>query len=330
LQISGDSFLQIRGLSVTYSPARGDDVRALDGIRLEIRRSEILGILGESGCGKSTLAHAILGLLPAHARIVAGEVLWHGRDLLRFPESELRTIRGREISWVSQQPALSLNPVMCVGSQVGEVLRAHVPSTSRERRERVCELLREVGFEQPTIIYDAYPHQLSGGQRQRVVIAQSVACRPALLIADEPTSKLDGLLRSEIVGLLSKLRERYGTAIVVITHDPTLCVTFADRVALMYAGRVVEVGNSTDVFARPLHPYAQALVGLMRSSTIAGARAKGHFPSISGESPDPTGVSIGCRFEPRCAERMEVCALRCPEDVAPEPTRLVNCFKYGD
>ena len=203
-------------------------MRALNGIRLEIRRSEILGILGESGCGKSTLAHAILGLLPAHARIVAGEVLWHGRDLLRFPESELRTIRGREISWVSQQPALSLNPVMCVGNQVGEVLRAHVPSTSTERRERVCELLREVGFEQPTTIYDAYPHQLSGGQRQRVVIAQSVACRPALLIADEPTSKLDGLLRSEIVGLLSKLRERHGTAIAVITHDPTLCATFAD------------------------------------------------------------------------------------------------------
>jgi oligopeptide/dipeptide ABC transporter ATP-binding protein len=330
LQTSGDSFLQIRGLSVTYCSSKGDDVRALNGIRLEIRRGEILGILGESGCGKSTLAHAILRLLPAHARVVAGEVFWHGRDLLRFPESELRTIRGREISLVSQQPALSLNPIMCVGNQVGEVLRAHVPSTPTERRERVCELLREVGFEQPATIYDAYPHQLSGGQRQRVVIAQSVACRPALLIADEPTSKLDGLLRSEIVGLLAKLRERHGTAIAVITHDPTLCATFADRVALMYAGRIVEIGNSAEVFARPLHPYTRALVALMRSSMVAGPSTKEHFPRIEGESPDPTAVSIGCSFEPRCAERMEVCALRCPDDVAPEPTRSVNCFKYGE
>jgi oligopeptide/dipeptide ABC transporter ATP-binding protein len=330
LQISGDSFLQIRGLSVTYSPAKGDDLRALDGIRLEMRRSEILGILGESGCGKSTLAHSILGLLPAHARTESGEIFWHGRDLLCLPESELQAIRGLEISWVSQQPALALNPVMTVGDQVGEVLRAHVPSTSRERRDRVCELLREVGFEQPTTIYGAYPHQLSGGQRQRIVIAQAVACRPELLIADEPTSKLDGLLRSEIVTLLSRLRERYGTAIVVITHDPTLCATFADRVALMYAGRIVEVGNSADLFARPLHPYTRALVALVRSSRVVGPSTKEHFPRIGGESPDPTAVSIGCRFEPRCAERMEVCALRCPEDVAPEPTRSVNCFKYGE
>ena len=330
MQISGDSFLQIRGLSVTYSPAKGDDLRALYGIRLEMRRSEILGILGESGCGKSTLAHSILGLLPAHARIEGGEIFWHGRDLLCLPESELQAIRGREISCVSQQPALALNPVMTVGDQVGEVLRAHVPSTSRERRDRACELLREVGFEQPTTIYGAYPHQLSGGQRQRIVIAQAVACRPALLIADEPTSKLDGLLRSEIVTLLSRLRERYGTAIVLITHDPTLCATFADRVALMYAGRIVEVGNSADVFARPLHPYTRALVALVRSSRVVGPSTKEHFPRIEGESPDPTAVSIGCRFEPRCAERMEVCALRCPEDVAPEPARSVNCFKYGE
>jgi oligopeptide/dipeptide ABC transporter ATP-binding protein len=219
---------------------------------------------------------------------------------------------------------------MAVGNQIGEVLRAHVPSTSRERRDRVCELLREVGFEQPAAIYDAYPHQLSGGQRQRIVIAQALACRPALLIADEPTSKLDGLLRSEIVALLSKLRERYGTAIVVITHDPTLCATFADRVALMYAGRMVEAGNCAEVFARPLHPYTQALVALVRSSAVAGASTKRRFARIEGDPPNPTAVSIGCSFAPRCSDRMEVCALRCPADAAPEPTRSVNCFKYGE
>ena len=305
-------------------------MRALDGLRLQIRRSEILGILGESGCGKSTLAHAILGLLPAHARIETGEICWNGRNLLQLPESELRTIRGREISWVSQQPALSLNPVLRVGTQIGEVLRAHMPSTSRERRERARELLYQVGFEQPATICDAYPHQLSGGQRQRIVIAQAVACRPALLIADEPTSKLDSLLRSEIVALLSKLREQYGTTVVVITHDPTICAEFADRVALMYAGSLVEVGNSTELFARPLHPYTQALVGLMSHSTIAGASAKARFPWIDGESANPTELSMGCRFEARCSQRTEICALQYPPDVAPEPTRSVSCFKYGE
>jgi len=243
-----------------------------------------------------------------------------------LPESELRTLRGREISCVSQQPALSLNPVMKVGSQVAEVLRAHVPSTARERRDRVCELLQDVGFDQPT--HDAYPHQLSGGQRQRIVIAQAVACRPALLIADEPTSKLDGPLRSEIVALLLKLRQQYGTTILFITHDPILCAKFADRVALMYAGSIVEVGNSADVLERPLHPYTQALVELMRPSAVAGSSAKRRFPRIEGESPNPTALSTGCKFEPRCPERMEVCRVRYPETATPEPTQSVNCFKY--
>ena len=330
LQSSSDPLLEIRELSVTYCPASGDNVRALRNIRLEIRGSEIVGILGESGCGKSTLAHATLGLLPAHARIEQGEIFWQGRNLLGLPESELRAVRGRYISLVSQQPALSLNPVLTVGTQIGEVLRAHVPSARRERRDRVCELLGEVGFEQPNAVYDAYPHQLSGGQRQRIVIAQAVACRPALLIADEPTSKLDGLLSSEILALLSELRKRYGTAIVVISHDPTLCAAFADRIVLMYAGRIVEAGNSAAVFARPLHPYTRALVGLMRSSTVAGVGAKISFPRIDGESPDPTTISIGCSFEPRCPERLEVCALRSPEDAVPEPSRCVSCFKYDE
>src|SRR6201987_4978469 len=330
LQSSSDPLLEIRELSVTYCPASGDNVRALRNIRLEIRDSEIVGILGESGCGKSTLAHATLGLLPAQTRIEQGEIFWQGRNLLGLPESELRAVRGRYISLVSQQPTLSLNPALTVGTQIGEVLRAHVPSARRERRDRVCELLGEVGFEQPKAIYDAYPHQLSGGQRQRIVIAQAVACRPALLIADEPTSKLDGLLSSEILALLSELRKRSSPAIVVISHDPALCAAFADRIVLMYAGRIVEAGNSEAVFARPLHPYTQALVGLMRSSTLAGASAKIPFPRIDGESPDPTTISIGCSFEPRCAQRLEVCALRSPEDSVPEPSRCVSCFKYDE
>jgi ABC-type dipeptide/oligopeptide/nickel transport system ATPase component len=266
-------------------------VHVLDHIRLEIRFGEILGLLGESGCGKSTLANAVLRLLPSHAKTESGEILFHARDLLRLPESELREIRGREISLVSQDPSLSLNPVMTVGDQVAEVLRAHLRLTAKERRHRVCDLLCEVGFDQPATIYHAYPHQLSGGQRQRVVIAQAVACRPALVIADESTSKLDAPLRSEIIHLLSEMRRRHGTAILVISHDPTLVATFADHVAVMNAGSIVEIGTCTEMFARPRHPYTQALVRLARSSVGAGTGAKSRFPRIEGGSPDLTTVS---------------------------------------
>jgi oligopeptide/dipeptide ABC transporter ATP-binding protein len=324
------TILQIRGLSVTYSPEAANVVNALDAVHLEIRGGEVLGILGESGCGKTTLAHSLLGLLPTSARVASGEILFHGRDLLGLPESELRAIRGREISKIPQDPALSLNPVLTVGSQVAEVLRAHLSLTARERRDSVCELLREVGFDQPETIYDTYPHQLSGGQRQRIVIAQAVACRPTLLIADEPTSKLDGPLRSEISALFLKLRQQYGTTILFISHDPAVLATFADRIALMYAGNIVELGDSAEVCMRPLHPYTQALLGLARSSLATGAIVKGRFPKIQGTPPDPANLPVGCRFEPRCSDRMQVCALRCPAEFVPEPERSVNCFKYGE
>ena len=219
---------------------------------------------------------------------------------------------------------------MTGGSQVGEVLRAHLPLTPQQRRERVMELFREVGFDRPEEIYSAYPHQLSGGQRQRIAIAQAVACRPALLIADEPTSKLDATLQSEIIALLSKIRRQHGTAILVISHDPTLFAGFADRIAVMYAGRIVEVGSSAEIFGRPLHPYTQALVRIAASSAITGSRARVRLQAIEGESPDPTCIPVGCRFEPRCSERMEVCSRRYPREFMPEPSRPVNCFKYGE
>ena len=304
-------------------------VRALDEVSLEIRAGEIVGILGESGCGKSTLAHAMLKLLPAHAE-TRGEVLFRGRDLLRLTEPELRAIRGREFSLVPQDPALSLNPVVSVGTQIAEVLRAHLPLTARERRDGVNELLCEVGFDEPATIYDAYPHQLSGGQRQRIVIAQAVACRPVLVIADEPTSKLDPQLRSEILSLLSRMRAEHGTAMLVISHDPTLVAAVADRIALMYAGRVMEIGKCAEILHRPLHPYTQALVRIAKSATVTGESRESRFPRIEGESFDPTSVPAGCQFEPRCPERMEICLNRRPPEVTPEPTRSVSCFKYGE
>jgi len=320
----------VRELTVTYSPEDGEPIRALDGVSIEVRSGEIVGILGESGCGKSTLASALLRLLAPHAKCEGGTILVGGRDLLNLSERELRAIRGREISLIPQDPALSLNPVMTAGSQVDEVLRAHLPLPSQQRRKRVMELFREVGFDRPEEIYSAYPHQLSGGQRQRIAIAQAVACRPALVIADEPTSKLDATLQAEIVALLSQIRRQHGTAILVISHDLTLFAGFADRIAVMYAGRIVEVGSSAEIFGGPLHPYTQALVRIGASSAITGSGARVRLPAIEGESPDPTRVPVGCRFEPRCSERMEVCSRRYPREFMPEPSRPVNCFKYGE
>ena len=320
----------MRELTVTYSPEEGVPIRALDGVSIEVRSGEIVGILGESGCGKSTLASALLRLLAPHAKCDGGMILLRGGDLLNLSERELRAIRGREISLIPQDPALSLNPVMTAGSQVGEVLRAHLPLDAPQRRERVMELLREVGFDHPEEIYSAYPHQLSGGQRQRIAIAQAVACRPALLIADEPTSKLDATLQTEIIALLSEIRRQHGTAILVISHDPTLFAGFADRIAVMYAGRIVEVGKTAEIFGRPLHPYTQALVRIAASSVVTGSSMRLRIPAIEGESPDPACIPVGCRFEPRCPERMEVCSSRYPREFTPEPSRPVNCFKYEE
>jgi peptide/nickel transport system ATP-binding protein len=317
--------LEVRELSVAYGcgPER---IVAVDDLSLEIQPGEIVGILGESGCGKSTLANAILRRLPRSARCERGKILLQGRDLLRMGDRELQKVRGRGIAAVPQDPALALNPVINTGSQIGEVLRAHEKQAARERRSRVLELLGEVGFENPSAIYQAFPHQLSGGQRQRVAIAQALACLPRLVIADEPTSKLDPPLQLEIVNLLKRMRQMHGTAVLLITHDPAMLAGFADRIAVMYAGRIIETGNAQAVLGRPLHPYTQALV---RIATSAAAKSQGGRFSISGEPPDPRKFPHGCRFEPRCNERMEICLREYPPSFLPAASRDVNCFLYG-
>ena len=192
------------------------------------------------------------------------------------------------------------------------------------------DLLREVGFEEPGDIYPAYPHQLSGGQRQRIIIAQAIACNPALVVADEPTSKLDAALRAEIITLMAEIRRKHRTAFLVISHDPTIFPGFADRIAVMYAGRVVEKGKTKDIFRSPLHPYTQALVNLSTSCFGGPAASRVLFQALQGESPDLTRLPQGCSFEPRCHERMEVCTSRDPQEFIPMPSHRVNCFKYGN
>jgi len=326
---SSDALALVHKLSVTYEPDSGPPVRALDEASLEIQPGELVGILGESGSGKSTLGAALIRLLPSDARYDSGSVRFRGSDLLALSEPELRQIRGAEVALIPQDPALALNPVIKVGDQIAEVLHAHVRMTRRDGRLSVEALLAEVGFDQPRQIYHAYPHQLSGGQRQRVVIAQAMACRPALVIADEPTSKLDASLQAEILSLMRKIGQRHQTAFVLISHDPTVLAGFVDRIAVMYAGRVVEEGRTEDILRRPLHPYTQALVRLIgRYFPVAGTRTR--FAAIEGEPPESTHRGVGCPFAPRCAEKMQVCTERDLQETRPQPSHRVSCFKYGN
>jgi len=328
LKVTSNSLLQIEGLTVTYPQTDGTPVRALEGIHLSIAPGEIVGVVGESGCGKSTLANAVVGLLPRTAIIDAGKISFKGINLIGMSESELRPIRGHKVSLMPQEPALALNPVMTTGAQIVEVLRAHLSLGREKRKERVFDLLERVGFENPRDIAAAYPHQLSGGQRQRIVLAQAIACDPELLIADEPTSKLDATLRSEIANLLSKLHRRHGMAILLISHDVSLVASLANQIVLMYAGRVVESSPRVDLIARPLHPYGRQLLELARSSSGTAAAVAPILPVMHREHSQ--GKANGCSFEPQCAERMSVCAERAPSDIQPEPARTVTCFKYGE
>jgi oligopeptide/dipeptide ABC transporter ATP-binding protein len=325
-----DELAQIIDLTITYSSGSAPPVQALDRARLEIHRGEVVGLLGESGSGKSTLASAILRLLPLNAQRASGRVVFRGRDLLTLPEPELRKVRGKELCLISQDPALALNPVIRVGDQIAEVIRAHMPMLSSDRKQRVEQLLQSVGLEQPEQIYSAYPHQLSGGQRQRVAIAQAIACHPLLVIADEPTSKLDATTQAEITSLLSEIRTQHGTAFLLISHDPTIFPGFADRILVMYAGRIVEEGKTGDIFRRPLHPYTEALIRLSERHILTARSSRVRLPAVNGEAPDLTRTGAGCRFEPRCPEKMPACLNRDPEALMPEPSHRVSCFKYGN
>lgn len=320
---------EIRGLTVTYAPNHGLPVVALREIDLDIRAGEVLGLMGESGSGKSTLAASILRLLPPGASF-EGSILFAGRDLLSMSERELRQLRGRAIAMIPQDPALCLNPVIRAGEQIGEVLRAHCPMSGSERRIRVKQLLTDVRFDDPERIAGAYPHELSGGQRQRVAIAQAMACRPALIIADEPTSKLDPVVQADILALLENLVRRNATAMLLITHDPAILAGFADRVAVMYAGRIVECGKTEDLFHQPLHPYAQALLKLSTANNAGPAPARSPFPIIVGEPPILTQSQPGCRFEPRCPARIEICGQSDPPESAASDMHHVHCFLYGN
>ena len=264
--------LQIRDLTCRYLPEKGKPVVALVDLSLSINCGEVVGILGESGSGKSSLAAAVMRLLPTSAECY-GSVFFEEQDLLAMHEPGLRRVRGRSISLIPQDPASFLNPVIRVGTQISEVLRAHLRLDRGERKKRVLQLLQEMGFDDPERIASCYPHQLSGGQRQRIVIAQAIACHPTLVIADEPTSKLDSPLQAQILTLMSEISRRHGTTLLWITHDPATLVGFADRIAVMHQGRIVEDGSTTMVLRSPGHSYTRKLVGLSHEFALDSSHA---------------------------------------------------------
>jgi oligopeptide/dipeptide ABC transporter ATP-binding protein len=321
-------FLTIQDLHVRFSKDNGRMVYALNGVSLRVREGQVVGILGESGSGKSTLAKTLLRLLPRTAR-VNGDVQFGGRNTLQLTESEMNLIRGARIALIPQEPGLALNPVLKIGDQVAEVLRVHRGWSWKRCKTEAQSALEQVGL--PCAgrrFYDAYPHQLSGGQQQRAVIAQALACQPALIIADEPTASLDSETEAQILDLFRKLKAAQSSSLLFITHNPDLLRNFADRVAVLYAGRVVETKSADSLFENARHPYAKGLLACVpaeRAKLGPGQR----LHTIGGMPPDPETLASGCSFAPRCNLRLEQCETHHPELQDVNDTDAVECFLYG-
>ena len=314
--------LDIAGLSTQFT-TRSGVVRAVDDLSLTLGTGRVLGLVGESGCGKTITALSILNLVPPPGRIVAGTILFEGRDLLSLPESEMRSIRGARISMIFQEPMTALNPVFTVGNQIGEVLITHQHSTRREAIERSVELLRSVGIPSPEKRVREYPHQLSGGMRQRVMIAMAIACKPSLILADEPTTALDVTIQAHILELLGRIQAEMGMAMVLVTHDLGLIAERAHEVAVMYAGRIVEQAETRGLFADPRHPYTR---GLMASIPRPGESRRARLATIRGTVPRLSDLPPGCAFQPRCDIRSDQCAAE-PGLVEVRPGHKVRCWK---
>ena len=327
----GTHLLDVRELDVSIFADPALQISVLQGISFSIASGEVVGLLGESGAGKTTLALALLRLLSSSFRVAGGSIEFEARPLLSLSENELRKIRGARLS-IIHQDSMVLNPVMRVGDQVVEVLGAHIDWNKRRCREEARLLLEEVELEDVDRVYMSYPHQLSGGQRQRIVIAQALACRPALVIADEPTSSLDPTTAASIVELLGRLNRQFKVAFLVISHDIKILARLADRVMVMYAGRIVEQGPCQAILNEPLHPYTRALLSCaLPEETASHPRMAGpSFRTIAGSVAEQHRTSLHCEFESRCAERMRICAIDTPGNFEVANTHTVSCFKFGN
>jgi peptide/nickel transport system ATP-binding protein len=310
----------VRDLRVYYGTLRGT-VRAVDRVSLEIGAGEVLGLVGESGCGKSTLGRGILGLLPEGA-VSDGEVLYDGRNLVDMPARELRRLRGPDLGLIFQEPMTRLNPLMRIEEHFSETLKQHESRLDdREIRRRSLETLGRMGI--PPTRFRQYPHEFSGGMRQRIMIALALVLRPKLLIADEPTTSLDVIVEAQILSILADLRQDFGTALLLITHNLGIVAEVCDRVAVMYAGQIVEEGAAREVFSDPAHPYTRAL---LRSTISLDTKV---LQSIPGAPPNLISPPRGCRFHPRCPDAMQVCAAKAPIEQELDAARRVLCWLHG-
>jgi peptide/nickel transport system ATP-binding protein len=320
--MSAGPLLQVEDLRVAFPGSDGRRTVAVDGVGFSVERGRTLGIVGESGCGKSVTALSIMGLLPKGGAEVSGAVRFEGRNLLAEPERSLRSLRGDRLAMIFQEPMTSLNPSYTVGDQIVEAIRRHRRTSAREARARAVEMLRRVRIPNPEARFDDYPHRMSGGMRQRVMIAMSLACDPALLIADEPTTALDVTIQAQILELMRKLREESGAAIILITHDLGVVAEVCDEVVVMYAGQVVERAPVAALFRMPQHPYTVGLLGALPRLD----RRRPRLAAIEGAVPDMTAPPEGCRFQARCPFRIPKCA-EMPPLVPVEGGRLTRCWR---
>jgi peptide/nickel transport system ATP-binding protein len=317
------ALLEVRHLRVEFPTRRGTLV-ALDDVSFDIAPGEILGVVGESGAGKSLTGASIIGLLEPPGRIASGEILLEGRRIDNLPPDAMRGIRGRQIGAIFQDPLTSLNPLYTVGRQLVETIRTHLPVSEAEARERAVALLRETGIPAAEARIDQYPHQFSGGMRQRVVIALALAAEPKLIVADEPTTALDVSIQAQIISLLKRLTRDHGAAVMLVTHDMGVIAEASDRVAVMYAGRVVEMGPVQDVIHRPAHPYTVGLMGSIPS--MDGSRDR--LLQIEGTMPRLNAIPAGCAFNPRCPRVFERCRRERPNLMTTGATRAA-CWLVG-
>jgi oligopeptide transport system ATP-binding protein len=320
--MSDDPILEVQELK-TWFAEDGRTIRAVDGVSFELRRGETLGIVGESGSGKSVTSLSIMRLIPTPpGRIVSGDVRFHGRSLLSAAAGELRSIRGQRIAMIFQDPMTSLNPFMRVSAQLMEVTRLHLRHSRAEAREHAVHMLETVGIPDARSRVDAYPHEFSGGMRQRVMIAMALSCRPEVLIADEPTTALDVTIQAQILDLIRTLKRDTGTSVILITHDLGVVAGMADRVIVMYAGRVMESATVGDLFARSGHPYTK---GLLRSVPDPTGGQHSELYQIPGSPPDVSRPSVGCPFAPRCHMAVDICRDTFPPLVPLTPDHVSLC-----
>jgi oligopeptide/dipeptide ABC transporter ATP-binding protein len=326
--MTADHLLELRGVK-THFDTRDGVVKAVDEVSLHIKRGEVLGLVGESGCGKSVTSLSIMGLIGHPGEIVAGEILFNGENLAAMKKDDLRKLRGEHISMIFQQPGSALNPVQRAGVQIKEVFKLHRDWSRDVQQERVIEMLNRVGIPDPESRANAYPHELSGGMGQRVMIAMALACEPELLIADEPTTALDVTIQAQILDLMRDLQSSSNTAVLLITHDLGVVAEMADRVAVMYAGEIVEETDVRRLFAEPLHPYTRGLIG---SIPVLGALTE-VLDTIPGVVPSLIDLPVGCRFAARCVARveneLEICTKLKPELQEVAPAHNVRCWLYA-